>query len=109
MFYSGNVFDHRYRTGVARATTLTGPWEKKGPPILANNGSWVGPGHGSVVAVAGQDWFVYHAWQNAGNGTAVEPKGRMVLLDRITYEGGWPKIGGGTPSTAPQLAPLDAR
>jgi GH43 family beta-xylosidase len=32
MFYSGNVYDHRYRTGVARATSITGPYEKKGAP-----------------------------------------------------------------------------
>jgi beta-xylosidase len=28
LFYSGNVYDHRYRTGVARASAITGlmPW-----------------------------------------------------------------------------------
>jgi len=114
MFYSGNVYDHRYRTGVARATSITGPWEKKGPPILANNASWVGPGHGSVVRVphvlpnpSGEalDYFVYHAWQNAGNGTAVTAKGRMVLVDRITWKDGWPSIGDGTPTVGAQPWP----
>jgi beta-xylosidase len=109
MFYSGNVYDHRYRTGVARARALGGPWEKKGAPVLTNNAAWVGPGHGSVVPVGDRDWFVYHAWQNAGNGTAVTAKGRMVLVDPIVYEGGWPKIGNGSPSTALQLAPGEPR
>lgn len=108
MFYSGNVYDHRYRTGVARTTNLVnGPWEKKGAPILANNDAWVGPGHGSVVTVKpGVDYFVYHAWQNAGNGTNLAAKGRMVLVDRITWGAdGWPTIGDGTPTKGPQPWP----
>ena len=105
MFYSGNVYDHRYRTGVARAAKITGPWEKKGAPILTNNAAWVGPGHGSVVRVGDTDWFTYHAWRNAGNGTAVTGSGRMVLVDRITWKNGWPSIANGSPSTASQPAP----
>src|SRR5512132_843465 len=69
IFYSGNVYDHRYRTGGARASSLLGPYEKHGAPILGNNERWVGPGHGSVVSVGALDYFVYHAWSNAGDGT----------------------------------------
>ena len=98
MFYSGNVYDHRYRTGVARAPSMVGPWEKLGPPILANNERWVGPGHGTVLAVDGVDWFVYHAWTNAGDGTNLQAEGRHVLLDRIDWVDGWPQISDGTPS-----------
>jgi beta-xylosidase len=105
MFYSGNVYDHRYRTGVARATSLTGPWEKKGAPILENNAAWGGPGHGSVGRAGALDYFTYHAWQNAGNGTAVSAKGRMVLVDRITWKDGWPSIANGSPSTGAQPWP----
>ncbi|MFO0741902.1 MAG: family 43 glycosylhydrolase [Labilithrix sp.] len=111
MFYSGNVYDERYRTGVARATTLTGAWEKKGAPVLANNDAWVGPGHGSVVQVPGtdgetQDYFVYHAWRNQGGGVANKDLGRLVLVDRIEWgANGWPTIGGGTPTTGTQPWP----
>lgn len=111
LLYSGNVYDQRYRTGVARATSLTGPWEKHGAPILANNDAWVGPGHGSVVQVPSidgksmQDYFVYHAWHNAGGGAADKDKGRVVLLDRITWVKGWPQIGKGTPTIGAQPAP----
>lgn len=101
LFYSGNVYDHRYRTGVARATSLLGPYEKMGPPILANNATWVGPGHGSVIVTGGLDYFVYHAWRNAGDGTHLQASGRHVLVDRITWEGGWPRIHDGTPSRTP--------
>jgi GH43 family beta-xylosidase len=108
MFYSGNVYDHRYRTGVARADSLTGPWTKRGDPILENNERWVGPGHGSVVRAGTTDYFVYHAWQNAGNGQAA-PGGRHVLVDRIRWEDGWPAIHDGTPSRSPQPWPGEER
>lgn len=103
MFYSGNVYDHRYRTGVARSNQLLGPYEKHGPPILANNERWVGPGHGSIVTTGGMDYFVYHAWTNAGNGT--NTGGRNVLVDRIQWVDGWPVIHDGTPSRSPQPWP----
>lgn len=114
LLYSGNVYDQRYRTGVARAKSLTGAWEKHGAPILANNDAWVGPGHGSVVQVptadgkSTADYFVYHAWHNAGGGAADKDKGRVVLLDRITWVKGWPQIGDGTPTVGAQPAPGEA-
>jgi GH43 family beta-xylosidase len=106
LFYSGNVYDHRYRTGVARASSLSGPWEKHAGPILANNARWVGPGHGSVVSVGDKDYFIYHAWTNAGDGTQLASAGRHVLVDRITWGAdGWPSIHDGTPSSTPQPWP----
>lgn len=101
LFYSGNVYDHRYRTGVARASSVTGPYEKLGDPILRNDATWVGPGHGSVVTVGGLDHFVYHAWRNAGDGTHLQSGGRNVLVDRIDWVDGWPRIHDGTPSETP--------
>lgn len=98
LFYSGNVYDHRYRTGVARATSILGPYEKHGAPILGNNERWVGPGHGSVLEVAGTHYFVYHAWDAAADGTNA-PGGRKILVDRIEWGAdGWPRIHDGTPS-----------
>ena len=105
MFYSGNVYDHRYRTGVARAASPLGPYEKFGAPILANNERWVGPGHGSLITVEGLDYFVYHAWPNAGDGTQDGAKGRHVLVDRVAWDDGWPRIHDGTPSRTQQPWP----
>ena len=101
VFYSGNVYDSRYRTGVARATKIDDPttYVKHGAPILTNDATWEGPGHGSVVAIGALDYFVYHAWP-AGSTTQ-----RQVLVDRITWSGGWPSIHGGTPSHDPQPWP----
>lgn len=105
LFYSGNVYDNRYRTGVARATSITGPYEKHGAPILTNDSRWVGPGHGSVITVDGDDWFFYHAWNATSSGVHDRERGRFGLLDRIVWEGGWPRIGDGTPTEGAQEAP----
>jgi beta-xylosidase len=86
---------------------VLGPYEKHGAPILANNERWVGPGHGSIVAVNGLDYFVYHAWTNAGDGTN-GGGGRQVLVDRIDWIDGWPQIHDGSPSRALQPWPGDA-
>jgi GH43 family beta-xylosidase len=107
MFYSGNVYDHRYRTGVARATSITGPWEKHGAPILANNERWVGPGHGTVLVVDGIDYFFFHAWTNAGDGTNLAGPGRHGLVDRIDWVDGWPQIHDGSASRSWQPWPGD--
>jgi GH43 family beta-xylosidase len=108
LFYSGNVYDHRYRTGVARSASLSGPYEKHGAPILGNNERWVGPGHGSVVAIGGADYFVYHAWTAAPGGVNDGAHGRQVLVDRITWgSDGWPSIGDGSPSRTLQPWPQD--
>jgi GH43 family beta-xylosidase len=104
LFYAGNVYDHRYRTGVARASSVTGPYEKHGDPILVNNERWVGPGHGSVVRSGDDDIFVYHAWTNAGGGND-QDAGRQMLVDRIVWDGGWPRIHDGSPSRTWQPAP----
>jgi GH43 family beta-xylosidase len=106
LFYSGNVYDHRYRTGVARSTSLTGPYQKHGPPILTNNERWVGPGHGSVLEIEGMHYFVYHAWSNAGDGTHVQAQGRHGLVDRIEWgDDDWPRIHDGSPSRSLQPWP----
>lgn len=108
MFYAGNTFNSpRYATGVARARSPLGPFEKRGEPILVSSDRWHGPGHGSVVRIGGADYFAYHAWQ-AGRidevwDVSVHP--RMMLLDRIDWQAdGWPRIGDGTPGEGGEVA-----
>lgn len=107
LFYSGNVYDARYRTGVARAAKVTGPYTKLASnPILRNDAAWVGPGHGSVVTAGAKHYFVYHAWENDGAGGNAAAAGRQILVDEITWgANGWPKIHDGTPSETPQVWP----
>lgn len=102
LFYSGNVYDHRYRTGVARAKSPKGPFTKKGPPILGNNSKWVGPGHGTVLTVHGKEYFFHHAWPALPNGLHDGAKGRYGLIAPVSWDAAdWPVITGGTSVTTP--------
>ena len=60
-------------------------------------------GHGSVIInPSGEYWFAYHAyrWKQVG-----KDPGRVLCLDRITWNEtrAWPYIG--IPSNKPSLAP----
>jgi beta-xylosidase len=105
MFYAADVYDARYKSGVARASSPLGTFTRKGPAILTNNDTWVGPGHGSVISHRGKDWFVHHARPTDGRGNAIKEKGRYVVLSRVEWKDGWPFIAGGTTPVGPQRAP----
>ena len=92
LFYSGNVYDDRYRTGVARASSPKGPFTKKGAPILTNGATWLGPGHGSVLGVNGKDWIALHAWAAKPDGSRDSAAGRQGVLAPIVWQNGWPTI-----------------
>ena len=91
LFYSANGYaSPSYAIGVARASSPMGPFVKASQPILRTTGGWAGPGHGSVLKTAkGETWHVYHSWRagQVGGGN-----GRVVLLDRVFWEGGWPTM-----------------
>lgn len=117
LFYSGDNCcgpKAHYAVLVARSRSATGPFETMrhvtgAPAILAARGDWVAPGHNAVIAdAAGQDWMLYHA-VDAKHSRARETDDvntrRIMLLDRIEWRGGWPRIAGDGPSTGPQTAP----
>ncbi len=104
LFYSANAFyDHRYATGVARASSLTGPFQKHPEPILHSDEFWDGPGHGSVVTGPdSKDYFVYHSLARG------VPGPRMLLVDQIHWQAnGWPIVHDGTPSGRPSAEEID--
>ena len=104
LFYSGNAFwSEHYAVGVARAASPLGPFVKKEETVVRRDENWLGPGHGSIVrAHDGHDYYVYHAWRR---GRVGGKNPRMLLMDRIHWEDGWPRINDGSPSALPQAAP----
>ena len=103
LFYSGNCYcNEHYAVGVARSKSPTGPFEKKGDPILKTGDLFAGPGHGSVTkGPDGRDWFVYHAY---GANAVGDGHPRQLLADPITWgDDGWPSFAGGTPSAGSPL------
>ena len=109
MFYSGDNCcgkNAEYAVLVARSQSATGPFEKMPgtptPAILAKGGIWHAPGHNSVITDDnGTDWMVYHAVDVRVPRTKPTDEvntRRIMLIDPIVWEGGWPRIAGGVPS-----------
>ena len=119
LFYSGdNCCGPRahYAVMVARSRSATGPFETLGRAtgsptsvILERRGHWVAPGHNSVVRDArGDDWIVYHAVdsrRSRSKPTDDVNTRRVMLIDRLTYVDGWPRVAGGGPSDRPTARP----
>lgn len=111
LFYSGDrccAREPRYAVMVARAADALGPFEDFGRPILHESSTWRAPGHNSVVADdEGKDWIVYHAYgaEALQNGS----RARIMLLDRIKYRDGWPRIEDDQPSAALRPGPAADR
>lgn len=102
LFYSGDrccTPEPSYALMVARSNNPWGPFEELGTPIVARSAAWLAPGHNSVIEDdEGDDWVLYHA-------TGDRARGRVMLLDRIVYRDGWPRVPGDQPSNRAQDAP----
>ncbi|MGH9940947.1 MAG: glycoside hydrolase family 43 protein [Pyrinomonadaceae bacterium] len=111
LFYSGENCCHgplqeiKYAALVARSRSATGPFETlkdatgaADSAILRRSREWIAPGHNSIVTdAAGQDWIAYHAIDVDKPYLTTEIGGdrkvnRVMLLDRIVYRNGWPRV-----------------
>jgi len=110
LFYSSAwTTEMKYHIRVAMARSPTGPFYRGHTPVITtdwdsmqqgHNCSFVAPGHGSVVDVDGEWWLFYHAWRN---GKMNSQPGRLMLMDRVEWEDGWPVVG--VPSDRPRPGP----
>ncbi|HEY0114520.1 MAG TPA: glycoside hydrolase family 43 protein [Allosphingosinicella sp.] len=119
LFYSGDNCcgpNAHYAVLVARSRSATGPFETlaaaTGAPssvILERRGIWVAPGHNSVIEDArGDHWMLYHAVdarRPRSKPTDDVNTRRVMLIDRIVWRDGWPRVAGNGPSTGPQTGP----
>jgi beta-xylosidase len=65
--------------------------------IFSGNDICAGPGHNArfVDDDNGNTWIIYHGYRR---GSA--DKGRVLWIDRVRWEGGWPRLGdNGHPSS----------
>ncbi|HWG86117.1 MAG TPA: glycoside hydrolase family 43 protein, partial [Deinococcales bacterium] len=99
-FYSGGAWEEpNYGVSYAVATHPLGPWEEPaadGPTVLRSiPGQVVGPGHNSIVrGPDGEDYIVYHAWDEAKTG-------RRMCIDRLEWTLNGPRTEGPTFTTQP--------
>lgn len=119
LFYSGDNCcgaKAHYAVMVARSRSATGPFETlaqaTGAPssvILEQRGTWLAPGHNSVITdAAGEHWLLYHAVDTRRPrdkpGDDINSR-RVMLLDRLIWRDGWPRVASAGPSAGPQTAP----
>lgn len=121
LFYSGDNCcgpKAHYAVMVARSRSATGPFQTLAQAtgaansvVLERNDRWIAPGHNSVVRdAAGDHWFLYHgvdARRPRAKASDDVNSRRVMLLDRIWVEGGWPRIAQGGPSTEARTAPRE--
>ncbi|HEY9403596.1 MAG TPA: glycoside hydrolase family 43 protein [Pyrinomonadaceae bacterium] len=122
LFFSGDNCcgdKAHYAVMVARSRSAEGPFETlasaTGEPqsvILELNMRFIAPGHNSVIRDAvGDDWIIYHAIDAGRRNTDAAIAGdrdvrRIMLMDRIVYRKGWPRVEWGSPSTRAKPAPV---
>jgi arabinan endo-1,5-alpha-L-arabinosidase len=119
LFYSGDNCcgpKAHYAAMIARSRSATGPFEtlaaatgSKNSVILEQRGNWVAPGHNSVIEDAnGDHWILYHAVDSRRPRTKetddVNTR-RVMLIDRLVWQDGWPRMEGGGPSDGPRSRP----
>ena len=119
LFYSGDNCcgpKAHYAVLVARSRSATGPFETLAAAtgaansvILEANAKWIAPGHNGIVTDArGDDWMIYHAVDarrpRAKPSDEVNTR-RIMLIDRIEWVGGWPRVAGKSPSSGARPAP----
>lgn len=110
-----------YHVEVGRSLSMKGPYvDKEGRQLLHGGGSlllkansgeagFLGPGHNGDIEKddLGQTWIVYHAIDKRqpthknGEGTR-----RVMLLDKVIWENGWPEIDNNQPSVKQKPAPV---
>lgn len=110
-----------YRVQVGRSESLLGPYLDKegnnlatghfGELLLEANDEafgFAGPGHNAEIITddAGTDWLLYHAIAKGNplleNGASRRP----LMLDKISWENGWPLIEGQEPGLTAQPVPV---
>lgn len=123
LFFSGdNCCGPRahYAVMVARSKNILGPYQKfKGVDgsgngvILELNDHWDAPGHDAVITTDNgkQYWMLYHAidpkdrFQSEKSPVGIKFDKRVLLLDKIIFKNGWPRIQHNSPSYTPQPVP----
>lgn len=120
LFYSGDNCcgpKAHYAVMVARSKSATGPFESLASAtgaansvILEANAQWIAPGHNGIVQdKSGADWIIYHAVdaRRVRNKDSDEVNTRRIMLiDRIEWIDGWPRVAGNSPSSGPRPAPV---
>lgn len=110
-----------YHVIVGRSSSLMGPYlDKNGNDLAKENYGellikgntedygFAGPGHNAEIITddEGSHWFLYHAIPKNNPRLANGTNRRSLLLDRLSWEDGWPVITNQQPGLASQKRPV---
>lgn len=95
LFYSYGACCGRecsYEVGVAKATTLKGPYTKyESNPVITESNTWKCTGHGTITTTSdGRYVYLYHAYNKNDNVYS----GRQAMLGEVLWNKGtgWPSV-----------------
>lgn len=102
--------DRTYNVRVARASKLEGPYYDdanrnmfgidRGASVVQRSGHFIATGHNSVIQDdAGDYWMLYHAYP-----AGITNK-RVLLIDKLEWNDGWPSIKNKLPSNSRREVP----
>lgn len=104
VLYSGaSTWDGSYAVGVAESSSPTGPFTKKGPPILHSGRGFIATGHSShpVRGPDGNLYLLYHSMRTPSHTS----NDRKLMLDLFNWDGTWPIVHDGEPSSGVKPVP----
>ncbi|WP_224268414.1 family 43 glycosylhydrolase [Haloprofundus salinisoli] len=107
-----------YHLVVGRADSLRGPYRNRagnrlldapGTTILRGDDTFAAPGHNAVVVDDSGDWWlVYHAYKRSNPWAwSGEVPRRVLMLDQLAWNGGWPTVPTETPSRVAPAPTVD--
>lgn len=112
----GEKSNNHLRMG--RSKALLGPYIDKegraltergaGSLLLQGNEVYAGPGHNARIVTdnEGTDWMLYHAIDKKRPYVSSKANRRVLMLDKISWNDGWPEIKGEVPGVGKQLRPI---
>lgn len=110
--------ESKYHIRVGRSKLLRGPYLDKegkdltvrgtGSVLLHGNEKYVGPGHNAriITDIHGVDWMLYHAINKSNPKVPTGANRRVLMLDKVTWNNGWPEIYNSEPSLNDQNVPI---
>ena len=76
-----------YKTGVARAKSLLGPWEKDPQnPIMVDEKNWKCQGHGTPIIVDDKNYLLYHGYSTE---TGIFTGRQGILREYVVTDDNW--------------------
>lgn len=90
--------DSTYRILVGRSEAVAGPYRDRagrdllaggGTPVLATEGSFIGPGHAGILSEGDRQWFSCHYY----DGSHPRAPGTLDIRPLAWDDAGWPRVG----------------